>query len=151
MRKDSTQPIVLFLCTGNYYRSRFAEHLFNAEARARGLRWRAESAGLAPECFARNPGAISPATIDALAARGVRVDAPHRRPRDVCERDLTRARLIIALKEAEHRPLFEARFAAFAARAEYWTIHDVDCTSPAEALPLLERHVSELLDRLSRL
>ena len=90
-------------------------------------------------------------TIDALAARGIRVEAPHRPPRDVCERDLSQARLIIGLKEAEHRPRFEARFAAFASQAEYWAVHDVDCTSPAEALPLLERHVSELLDRLSRL
>jgi protein-tyrosine phosphatase len=90
-------------------------------------------------------------TVDALAARGIRLAAPHRLPRDVCERDLTQARLIIALKESEHRPLFEARFAGFAGQAEYWTVDDVDCTSPAEALPILERHVSELLDRLSRI
>jgi hypothetical protein len=39
---------VLFLCTGNYYRSRFAEALFNSVAGKMGLPWRASSRGLAP-------------------------------------------------------------------------------------------------------
>ena len=38
---------VLFVCTGNYYRSRFAEAVFNHLAAARGLPWRAVSRGLA--------------------------------------------------------------------------------------------------------
>lgn len=39
---------VLFLCTGNYYRSRFAEYLFNHLAEQQTLEWRAESLGFAP-------------------------------------------------------------------------------------------------------
>jgi protein-tyrosine-phosphatase len=38
---------VLFLCTGNYYRSRFAEGLFNHLASQLRLGWRADSCGLA--------------------------------------------------------------------------------------------------------
>ena len=38
---------LLFLCTGNYYRSRFAELLFNALAREAGLSWIASSRGIA--------------------------------------------------------------------------------------------------------
>ena len=34
---------VLFLCTGNYYRSRFAEELFNHRAARDGLSWVAQS------------------------------------------------------------------------------------------------------------
>lgn len=39
---DQTET-VLFLCTGNYYRSRFAEIYFNALAAQRGSPWRADS------------------------------------------------------------------------------------------------------------
>lgn len=38
---------ILFLCTGNYYRSRHAEAVFNHHAAAVGLGWRATSRGLA--------------------------------------------------------------------------------------------------------
>ena len=38
---------VLFLCTGNYYRSRFAEILFDSVAVKMGLPWKASSRGLA--------------------------------------------------------------------------------------------------------
>ena len=54
--------VVLFLCTGNYYRSRFAEVLFNHLARERGLRWRAESRGLDLAIGVNNVGPISPHT-----------------------------------------------------------------------------------------
>jgi low molecular weight protein-tyrosine phosphatase len=140
--------IVLFLCTGNYYRSRFAEHLFNARAPARGLAWRADSAGLELDCSTRNPGPISRMALQALNVRGIGVPAPHRPPRDVEHCDFETARLVIALKEAEHRPLLEARFAAFAPRVEYWHVDDVEDAPPEHALPILERKVDELLLRL---
>ena len=37
---------VLFICSGNYYRSRLAEILFNHEAERVGLAWEAGSRGL---------------------------------------------------------------------------------------------------------
>ncbi len=51
---------VLFVCTGNYYRSRFAELFFTARAAQAGLPWAAQSRGfiLAPQ----NIGPISPFT-----------------------------------------------------------------------------------------
>ncbi len=50
---------ILFLCTGNYYRSRFAEILFNRLAKSRGLSWKAESRGLALDLATDNVGPIS--------------------------------------------------------------------------------------------
>jgi protein-tyrosine-phosphatase len=44
-----SEGTILFLCTGNYYRSRFAEVLFNSVADKMGLPWRAASRGLALE------------------------------------------------------------------------------------------------------
>jgi protein-tyrosine phosphatase len=145
---SSAAPIVLFLCSGNYYRSRFAEHLFNALAAARGLGWRADSAGLEEQCRTRNPGPISRMTLDALRSRGIDVPEPPRSPRDVLERDFETARLVIALKESEHRPLLERRFAAHASRVEYWHVDDVGDKPPGVALPELERNVLALLARL---
>ncbi|HEX3600375.1 MAG TPA: hypothetical protein VHU84_09555, partial [Lacipirellulaceae bacterium] len=60
---------VLFLCTGNYYRSRFAEIYFNWLAQQRGLAWSAESRGLAlDDC---NNGPISRHTLSILKMRGI--------------------------------------------------------------------------------
>ena len=50
---------ILFLCTGNYFRSRFAEQLFNHIAQAEALPWVAESRALRPVALSRNPGSIS--------------------------------------------------------------------------------------------
>jgi protein-tyrosine phosphatase len=144
-----TKPsVVLFLCSGNYYRSRFAEHLFNARAAAGGVAWRADSAGLEPNCFERNPGPISDLTLAALSARGIPLPPPHRAPRDVSAHDLAAARRVIAMKDAEHRPLLRARFAEFEAKVEFWNIDDVEDAAPEQALPVLERRVIELLVRL---
>ena len=57
---------VLFLCTGNYYRSRFAEELFNHQAERADLDWIAQSRGLALERGAllavRSGGNVGPGT-----------------------------------------------------------------------------------------
>jgi len=60
---------VLFLCTGNYYRSRYAEILFNAKAKEMGLEWNAVSRGLAPD--PRNPGPMSSDSISALQKQNI--------------------------------------------------------------------------------
>ena len=65
---------VLFLCTGNYYRSRFAEILFNSVAGKMGLPWKASSRGLALERGVNNVGPIAASAVAALGALGVRAD-----------------------------------------------------------------------------
>jgi protein-tyrosine phosphatase len=139
---------VLFLCTGNYYRSRFAEIFFNWQAAQRALVWRAESRGLA--LHASNVGPISRHTLAHLKMRGVLSDACSRFPVAVLDADFAAAHRIIAVKEAEHRPLVEARFAKWRDRVEYWHVHDVDCALPAESIPHLEREVARLLEQLAK-
>ena len=67
-----TQKTILFLCTGNYYRSRFAEILFNDAARKFGMSWTATSKGLALERGVNNVGPIAPSAIEALEGLGIR-------------------------------------------------------------------------------
>jgi protein-tyrosine phosphatase len=140
---------VLFLCSGNYYRSRFAEALFNHLAAAKGLAYRADSAGLWPECHAHNPGPMSPHTIAALKERGIALPEVLRSPRDVSARDIAESALTIAVKEAEHRVLVQRLFPDLLERVEFWHVDDVGDAPPTVALPMLERHVEALVQRLA--
>jgi protein-tyrosine phosphatase len=139
---------VLFLCTGNYFRSRFAELLFNRLADDAGLDVRAVSAGLAHQCHTRNPGPISPHTLAGLRARGIDVGSALRGPCDVTEADLGAATVVIAVKETEHRPMVGERFPAWAERIRYWDVDDVPEVPAADALARLEVLVRALVTEL---
>lgn len=143
-------PVVLFLCSGNYYRSRFAEHLFNSLAEEHGLEWRAESRGLACDRPTGNVGPISRWALQGLERRGICIPGQPRCPILVTETDLENAGLIVAVKEAEHRRLLDERFPDWTDRVEYWQIHDVDCAEPDQALAEMERQVRTLIADLSR-
>jgi protein-tyrosine phosphatase len=138
---------VLFLCSGNYYRSRFAEHFFNWLAENNRLKWRADSRGLTADA-SNNIGSISRFAVEALKARGIPLNSHARYPQQATEDDLNEADLVIALKEAEHRPVITALFPQWADQIEYWHIDDLDGAGPDEALPLLELQVRALAARL---
>ncbi len=138
---------ILFLCTGNYYRSRFAEIFFNWQAQLRGLQWTAESRGLALDGC--NYGPISRYTLTRLKEQGIVSGEDQRFPLQISEADLAAADHIVAVKEAEHRPLLEARFPAWRDRVEYWHVHDLDCAAPDDAIPQLERELVRLVERLA--
>lgn len=139
-----SEKTVLFLCTGNYYRSRFAEVLFNSVAGKMGLPWRASSRGLALERGVNNVGPMAASAIKALEAMGLRTaDAMTRLPAQVTVQDFEAAHWIIALKEAEHLPLLQERFPAWAENVEFWHVDDAP-----EVLELIEREVMDLAARL---
>src|SRR5690349_16104349 len=141
---------VLFLCTGNYYRSRFAEELFNHRAERDGLRWRAESRALAIERGKNNVGSVSRLVLQALQTRGYVPRGIARMPQSCTAADLDRADLVIALKDSEHRPLMLERFPEWEARTEFWLVDDVDVAPPDVALAAIEREVDRLLARLAK-
>jgi protein-tyrosine phosphatase len=141
---------VLFICTGNYYRSRFAELLFKAAAHERGLQWDATSRGTDVLGAGRyNVGPISIVARHALVALGVQVEESPRSPEQLSEHDLADADLIVAVCEAEHRPYLERAFPTAAARVEYWNVNDLADTTADEALPALEQRVRELVAGLA--
>ena len=146
----SMNQSVLFLCTANYYRSRFAEMLFNHLAPQKGLRERAASRGLAVELGLRvNIGPISTHTLQGLAARRIPTGQPPRMPIQASEADFRKARCAIALHEPEHRPMMVALFPVWADRIEYWNVADIGDVSPDIALAAIEARVSALLDSLA--
>jgi protein-tyrosine phosphatase len=140
---------LLFICTGNYYRSRFAEALFNHLATREGLGWRAFSRGLQVADAPEQPP-YSPFTREGLISRGVPLELVAPRKQALTEPDLKRADRIVALKEAEHRPMMRQAFPAWEAHLEYWGVHDLDASGPLEALALIEEHVGALAAELGR-
>src|SRR5437899_2927810 len=114
------QKAVLFLCTGNYDRSRFAEVLFNSVAGKMGLPWKASSRGLALERGAANIGPMAASAVKMLEGMGIHAaEECARSPAPVTADDLGRADRVVALSDEEHRPLLLERFPAHAEKAEY--------------------------------
>jgi protein-tyrosine phosphatase len=141
-------PTLLFLCTGNYYRSRFAEHLFNAQAQALDRSWTAVSRALALERGTHNVGPIAPATLAGLLTRGITVVPPITLPAQASDDDFASAQRIIAVHQLEHQPLVMQRFPAWAHRVEYWQVADTGDLSADAAFTALEREITALLYEL---
>jgi protein-tyrosine phosphatase len=138
---------VLFLCSANYYRSRFAEHLFNWLAEKSDLPWRAESRGLRTGHYG-NIGPISRYAVEGLKLRGIPINGKHRYPLELTLTDLTGSDLVIAVKEAEHRVMLRELFPLWTNLVEYWHVDDLDCGEPEEALLVLDGNVRALVERL---
>lgn len=137
---------LLFLCTGNYYRSRYAEAIFNHWAHVAGVDWIAESRGLQADKARHMLGPVSGLAKAALRTKGLKPREGG--PLQVTAADLDGADLIIALDEEEHRGVMDAEYPHWADEVEYWHVHDVDQTAAEEALPTLDRMVERLLERL---
>lgn len=140
----SSEKSILFLCTGNYYRSRFAEILFNSLAGKMDLCWKATSSGLSVDRGSKNVGPMSKLAIKRLETMGIRafIDVA-RFPAQTTADHLSRADLIVALKQAEHLPILEERFPGWAEKIEFWQVDDVP-----EALAAIEREMETLIARL---
>ena len=139
---------ILFLCTGNYYRSRYAEHLFNHLASKSGLDYKADSRALALERGINNVGAISHYTIKELSNKGINLTDDERFPQQAILEDFMKADMVIALDDSEHRPLMLERFPEWTDKIEYWLIHDVHLTSATIALGEIEKKVVQLIEEL---
>jgi protein-tyrosine phosphatase len=142
--------IVLFLCTGNYYRSRFCEILFNHLSEKAGIKWKAESRGIAVDLGANNIGPFSQYALTELSVRQISIPSSDiRTPRQASPSDLRDAGLVIALDESEHRPLLSDRFPGWEDRVRYWHVHDVGSLPASEGCMQMEKEITGLIDELS--
>lgn len=141
--------MILFLCTGNYYRSRLAEELFNHFAACAGSPTRATSRGIAQSFIAfRNVGSISPHVIQQLQQRGILPLRPNAPPQSLTETDLQTAARVIALYHAEHYPMMQQHFPQWAERITYWHIPDDYDLPVPQAATQIESQVRALLTAL---
>ncbi len=139
---------LLFICTGNYYRSRFAEAVFNHKAEETGLGWKAFSRGLAIHYVPE--GDLSEHTAAALESRGIHVRHTGPIRVQLSEADLREASLVIALKDDEHRPMVREMFPAWESKIVFWDVSDMPHIWPEEALPVIQKRVEELVRELAK-
>ncbi len=137
---------VLMVCTGNYYRSRYAELLFNALVPA-DLGWRADSRGFAPTPW--NAGPIAPVVLDRLSIAGIAPPARLRGPIRLAPADLEAADMLVALDEKEHRPYVEGLGQPWSGRFRLWVVPDLHEWPVERALPAIDQAVYALLAELS--
>src|SRR5262249_26577984 len=91
-----------------------------------------------------NVGPMAVEAITTLEAMGVcAAEAVTRLPAQVTVEDLEAADRVVALKEAEHLPLLQERFPAWAETGEFWHLDD-----GPEVLGLIEQEVMGLVARL---
>jgi protein-tyrosine phosphatase len=137
---------VLFLCTGNYYRSRFAEMLFNALASRENLDWRADSRGLA--LGTSNVGPVYPGVLDQLKTLGFPAQNGPRFPARLETADLETADLIVAINESEHRPFMSRQFERWVEQTVYWDVPDLNLMMAEAAFSWIEKHFKALIRQL---
>jgi len=143
---------VLFLCTGNYFRSRFSEEWFNYCVSSRNLqdRLEAKSAGLAVKLGNGNVGPMAIEAIAALTARGLVLDRTRlQMPHQLSESELMDADCVVAVDAEAHRPMVQAQFPAWESRILFWDVKDLgEGDVGADPITQLQHRVEELVDRL---
>ena len=128
---------LLFVCSGNYYRSRLAEILFNHAAEAAGLGWRAESRGILKAGDLK--GMSEHATTFLQEHELGRLAEEPRDPLSLDVEDVTEADLIVGMCRDEHEPMINQKFLSLAralskaGRIRYWQIYDI----PAPPRPIV--------------
>ena len=120
---------VLFVCSGNFYRSRLAELLFNDAAEKAGLVWRAESRGL-----------LKTGDLKGISEHAVTYLKDHdlghlaHEPRDpllLDVEDIAAFDLIVGLCREEHEPIINQKYLSLAramvkaGRIRYWQVYDI--------------------------
>jgi protein-tyrosine phosphatase len=128
-KMDEEIKQVIFICTGNFYRSRLSEELFNYYVQQTDLPWEATSRGLVEAGGLRG---ISPFAFEYLDNKGLspHVD-PTRNPQQLKVADLEEANLLVALNRDEHEPMLRERFGQIPkileqkSRLRFWNVCDI--------------------------
>lgn len=137
---------ILFVCTGNYYRSRFAEILFNALSEQEALNHQAFSKGL--RLSKNNKGPISKHCIAYFDEQYPDLEYDLRMPIPFDASDFDFYDRIILMDRSEHQPMIAKFYPEQQEKVEYWDIVDDYIKAPEDVLPILEKKVIALTNEL---
>jgi protein-tyrosine phosphatase len=118
---------VLFVCTGNYYRSRLAEALFRHYSASAGLGWDPFSRGLTVTGAVHG---IAPEAQSFLELLGIPSAVPPRDPLPLLVDELITAGHVVLLNRVEHEPVIGREFRAVYRRlleknaVIFWNVFD---------------------------
>jgi protein-tyrosine phosphatase len=136
---------VLFVCTGNFYRSRFAEALFKAHATTGALT--ASSRGL-DTSKPRDTG-VSPLVLEELKRLKISADLIAGYPRQLEREDLEAADVVVLLNGSEHAPMLKKQFPHVdLTKMRQWSVPDVPVMAAKDAFAEITRQVDLLVAEL---
>jgi protein-tyrosine phosphatase len=137
---------VLFVCTGNFYRSRFAEAIF--KARTTGSTLTASSRGL-DTSKPRDTG-LSPLVVAELKRLNISADLVAGYPRQLKREDLGAADVVVLLDGREHAPMLHKQFPQVdMAKVRQWSVQDVPAMAASDAFAEITRQVELLIAELA--
>ncbi len=113
---------VLFICTGNYYRSKFAEIYFNFLNKDKELTSYSRGLDISNP---KNLGSISPYTVNYLKQLKVEIPVKINDPQLLEENDLINSDVVIAVNRKEHYKVLENKFPSFIWKIEFWDVGDL--------------------------
>ena len=140
---------ILFVCTGNYYRSRYAEVRLDDWATHRDLPLSPFSRGLQIDIAqTHNVGPMSRFAIARLRERGINPDPYLWMPRALERRDLDEADLTVILDRREHLPMMRQQFPDFVDRVRSWDVADGRPTAARHPLAEVDAHLESFFQEL---
>ena len=141
---------ILFICTGNFYRSKFCEAFMENEGKVLKIPIRTMSRGFEislADKVASIYGETSPYTIQRLDQLGIDCGKVKKRRTPVSQHDINSNDIIVIIDKAEHSPYME-NFDFPENRTVFWEVKDIADWTAKETLDELEKSCHKLSFKL---
>ena len=138
---------VLFVCTANIHRSRFAEEVFNYLCAKYNKDYHAFSAGLRVGDYSFRK--IYYPALENLKAFNIIPKRPNDLSKHIKDVNLENYDKIICMDEVEHKPMVNSDPKLSNYNFEYWNITDMPKVDSDVSLPICYKKVENLLNEMS--